>query len=55
MRVTYNPYRAGFFYVAAGPHAGREVVGADAAWMDAEGRSVHAYGLKYGERNAYGE
>lgn len=52
VRVTYNPYRAGYFYVATGVDAGREVKGADIAWLGSD-RTVYVIGPVYGARWAF--
>lgn len=50
VRVTYNPYRAGFFYAVSGPQRGREVVGGAGARLRADDRSVCVIKPVYGER-----
>jgi hypothetical protein len=52
--VSYNPDRAGFFYVTdRNPSQyGREVKGGTMAWLD-EDRTVRVLDPVYGERNAF--
>lgn len=54
IRVTYNPRKAGFFYVAEGTLAGVEVIGAEIAWLGSD-RTVRVIGPKFGTRDAFAQ
>ena len=49
VRVKYDPYRAGFFFVAEGDRWGDEVLGGESAVL--RGREVWVYMPEYGTRN----